>query len=60
MKDEAEKPTGHLPTFSSPVFKPGELSEGMGDYDVLITGWFVVRPLDPPGPPGLPFEYTYS
>ena len=53
MKGEAEKPTGHLPMSSPPIFESGELGEGACNYDMFIAGRFVVLPLYPPGLPGL-------
>lgn len=57
MKDETEKPTGHLPVAPPPIFKSGELGEGSCNYDMFIAGWFVVIPLDPPG---LPVRFVES
>ena len=45
MECEAEEPTGHLPTSPRSVLEPGNLDEGMCNYNVFAAGWFVVLPL---------------
>ena len=54
MKCKAEDPSGHFRTAATPsVFEPCKVRESTCDLDILITGWFVVIPLDPPLDPAL-------
>ena len=45
MKREAEEPARHLLTSSLLVLELRNLGESIRNYDVFITGWFVVCPL---------------
>ena len=48
MKRKTKEPAGYLFTPFPLVFNPGNLGEGMCDYDVFVTGRFVVPPSDLP------------
>ena len=53
MKCEAEEPSGHFRRLAPLVFEPCKVRESACDFDILITGWVVVVPLDPPPDPAL-------
>ena len=53
MKCEAEEPSGHFRRLAPLVFEPCKLRESACNFDMLITGWFIVVPLDPPLEPAV-------
>ena len=48
MKCKAEEPSENFRTPTPLVFEPYEICESTRNSNVLITGWFIVVPLDPP------------